>query len=254
YWPDKNSVSVERNVKFVSPTIVINTLPPSYASTMAPAQAPAQAPAAPPYFAAQLPPAQPLAAQAPASPPAPPTALQAPPRVFIPASPPPSAPPSTPTSQTREILDEDEVEQTITPRRITVSTVPAAGPSSARRSGRTSRVPGFYRQLAQEDEDDAEHVDFVFTADLSEFAIEAFSELIEDPRTLNQARSRTDWPLWQVAMDRELETLERAGKSDYIQGTSGAPYVPTLYKYTTNTTRILRYKYKIEYSNRRLVQ
>src|SRR6266849_7061538 len=40
YWPGKNSISVERNVKFVLPTIVINTQPPSYDSMMAPAQAP----------------------------------------------------------------------------------------------------------------------------------------------------------------------------------------------------------------------
>ena len=36
YWPGKNSVSVESNIKFVLPSIVINTQPPSYASTMAP--------------------------------------------------------------------------------------------------------------------------------------------------------------------------------------------------------------------------
>jgi hypothetical protein len=55
YWPGKNSITVEPDVKLVSPTI--NTLPPSYASTMTPAQAPpAPAPAAP---------AQPPAVQAP---------------------------------------------------------------------------------------------------------------------------------------------------------------------------------------------
>ena len=136
-------------------------------------------------------------------------------------------------SQTRKILDKDEVEQTITLRRITVPTVPAAGPSSTRRSGRTSRVPGFYRQLAQEDEDDTEHVDFVFTADLSKFAIEALTKLTEDPRMLSEARSRTDWPLWQVAMDRKLETLEEAGTWETVAYEQGMNVVGSKWVFRT---------------------
>jgi hypothetical protein len=33
----------------------------------------------------------------------------------------------------------------------------------------------------------------------------------DDPKTLTQARSRSDWPKWQSAMDREIATLEKAG-------------------------------------------
>jgi hypothetical protein len=105
--------------------------------------------------------------------------------------------------------DEDEVEQTITPRRITVPTVPAATPSEPRRSGRTSHVPGYYRQLARED-DDAEHIDFAFSAQFSDVIAAAISDLNKDPTSLNEAQSREDWPLWREAMDREIETLERA--------------------------------------------
>jgi hypothetical protein len=46
YWPGKNSISVEWNIKFVPPTIAINTSPPSYASTMGPASPPS-APSSP---------------------------------------------------------------------------------------------------------------------------------------------------------------------------------------------------------------
>ena len=201
YWPGKNSVTVERNVKFVSPTIVINTLPPSYASTMAPAQAP-PAPAVAPA------PAPPLAAQGPPAPA--PRATSAPPQVFFPAPtyPAPAAPPSTPVIHTHEIGEENEVEQTITPRRITVPTTPIAEPSEPRRSGRTSYVPGYYRQLTRED--DAEHLDFVFAANHSELIADSISELNDDPISLREARSRPDWLLWKEAMDREMETLEQA--------------------------------------------
>src|SRR5258708_39834999 len=153
YWPGKNSISVERNVKFVSPTIIISTSPPSYASTMAPPQTLpvlGSAPPSPPPPAPPLPPAQP------------PRPSSAPGAMFYPP-PQPTAPPPTPTTGIR-VLDEDEseVEQTITPQRIAVLTVPSAGPSELRRSGCTTHIPGQYRHLAREDTDHAEQLDFVF--------------------------------------------------------------------------------------------
>jgi hypothetical protein len=110
YWSDKNSITVERNVKFVSLTVIISTLPPSYASTMTPVQV---LPAAP-----HAPPAAPAAPVAPAAPPA---------QVFHPPPDPalPSIPPPTPTIQARDIdEDEDEVEKTIMPRCIVMPTTP----------------------------------------------------------------------------------------------------------------------------------
>src|SRR5260370_28190407 len=111
------------------------------------------------------PPSQP----APPSPPAPPPPPAQPPRpssapgaVFYPL-PQPTAPPPTPTTGIRVLdKDESEVEQTITPRRIAVPTVPSAGPSELRRSGRTTHIPGQYRHLAREDTNNAEQLDFVF--------------------------------------------------------------------------------------------
>ncbi len=40
---------------------------------------------------------------------------------------------------------------------------------------------------------------------------EAISDMQGDPRTVNKARSRQDWPLWQKVMDCEMQTLEDAG-------------------------------------------
>jgi len=183
YWPGKNSITVEHDVKFVLPTIVINTLPPSYAPTMAPVQT---LPAPP--QAAPAPPAQPLTVQAPPAPPLAASAFPvAPPSVFI-LAPPPAAPPTTPVIQMHQIGDEDKdkVEQTITLHRITILTMPVATPSEPHCSGCTSHAPGYYRQLTQED-DDAEHLDFAFSTQFSDIIAAAISDLSKDLTTLHEA-------------------------------------------------------------------
>src|SRR6267142_6433603 len=194
YWPGKNSISVEHNVKFISPTIIINTLPPSYASTIAPAQAPPHPPATPPTFAA---------------PSLTPTSTS--------STLPPGAPPSTPVTQVPELEDENEVEQTITPRRIVMPTSPSPGPSQPRRSGRTTHIPGYYEQLAGENQDDAEHLDYVFLAGYDDIIAEAIEDMNSDPKSLAEAQSRLDWPQWKEAMDREMATLEKAGTWRTVQ-------------------------------------
>ena len=97
------------------------------------------------------------------------------------------------------------------PRRITVPTTPSAGPSEPRRSGRVSHPPGYYRQLARDDRDDAEHLDFVFSAGYDDLFAAALDNLEGDPKSLTQAQSHDDCPQWKTAMDREMATLERAG-------------------------------------------
>ena len=164
YWPGKNSVTVEHDIKFMLPTIIINTLPSSYASTMAPVQtlpAPPQAPPAPPV--------QPPTVQAPPAPLlASPAFPAAPPPVFIPALP-LAAPPTMPVVQMHQIgnEDEDKVKQTITLHCITIPTVPAATPSEPCRSGCMRSASRYYRQLTCEDED-TEHLDFTFSAQFSD--------------------------------------------------------------------------------------
>src|SRR5260370_7152308 len=166
------------------------------------------------------PPSQP----APPSPPAPPPPPAQPPRpssapgsVFYPP-PQPKAPPPTPTTGIR-VLDEDEneVEQTITPRRIAVPTAPSAGPSELRRSGRTTHIPGQYRHLAGEDADNAEQLEFVFCAEYDNLIAEAIDDMSSDPTSLTEAQSRSNWPQWKGAMDREMVTLERAGTWQTVQ-------------------------------------
>ena len=155
---------------------------------------------------------------APPSPPAlPPRPSSAPGAVFYPP-PQPTAPPPTPTTGIR-VLDEDEneVEQTITPRRIAVPTAPSAGPSELRRSGRTTHIPGQYRHLAGEDADNAEQLEFVFCAEYDNLIAEAIDDMSSDPTSLTEAQSRSDWPQWKGAMDREMATLERAGTWQTVQ-------------------------------------
>ena len=90
--------------------------------------APGQAPPTPPA----------CSASAPAT-----SRSQQPPPVFSPPPPAqPVAPPSTPVTRTREVgEEEEEVEQTITPRHISVPRVPSAGPSEPCRSGHTTYIP-----------------------------------------------------------------------------------------------------------------
>jgi hypothetical protein len=112
YWSDKNSITVEHNVKFILPTVVVNTLPPSYASTMIPVQALPAAPHAPPTVPTipVVPPPVGICVT--------PAPQYTPPvQVFHPPPDPalPSAPSPTPTVQACDIdEDENEVEKTIT--------------------------------------------------------------------------------------------------------------------------------------------
>jgi len=39
----------------------------------------------------------------------------------------------------------------------------------------------------------------------------AVQEAQNDPKTIQEAKSCSDWPLWKAAMDKELATLEKAG-------------------------------------------
>lgn len=53
--------------------------------------------------------------------------------------------------------------------------------------------------------------DFVYSAEIEDFVEAAVAETQDDPKSLAQAQSRSDWPKWQEAMDAEIKTLEKAG-------------------------------------------
>jgi hypothetical protein len=52
--------------------------------------------------------------------------------------------------------------------------------------------------------------DFAYLADCKDIFEAIITETQDDPKTLKQARSRSDWPDWQQAMDREITTLNNA--------------------------------------------
>src|SRR6267142_4439955 len=122
-----------------------------------------------------------------------------------------------PVRQVQELEDKNKVEQTITPHCIVVPTMPSPGPSQPRHSGRTTHIPGYYQQLAGENQDDAKHLDYVFLAGYDNIIAEAIEDMNSDPKSLAEAQSRLDWPQWKEAMDRKMATLEKAGTWRTIQ-------------------------------------
>jgi hypothetical protein len=53
--------------------------------------------------------------------------------------------------------------------------------------------------------------EWAYHAGLEEAMAAAMQDAEGDPKSLKEARSRSDWPSWKDAMDREIETLEKAG-------------------------------------------
>jgi hypothetical protein len=54
-----------------------------------------------------------------------------------------------------------------------------------------------------------------------EMLASAVQEVQGDPKTLSEARSRADWPLWKAAMEKEIAMLERAGTWTTVPRPSG---------------------------------
>jgi Reverse transcriptase (RNA-dependent DNA polymerase) len=53
-------------------------------------------------------------------------------------------------------------------------------------------------------------MDYAYLANCEDIYEASVSELQDDPKTLTQAQSRSDWPKWQEAMDCEIATLNKA--------------------------------------------
>ena len=260
YWPGKNSVSVERNIKFASAiaTVIFPTTIPS--SLVSPTLMPTTVPQ-PPTLTTQ---------QAAGTLPTPPTSV-------VPTPPTPSpyiahVPPLTtvqippsPTDSGEEELPNDEDEEPITPKKkapalATKTTIPPApkkktpapapptrksarlaaksSPQAGSQQSGSTRASGGARSglshwchpdwkgpdtshLADESCDDDEHRDFVFYADLDMLIIAAAQDASDDPKTVSEARSRPDWALWKAAMDKEIDTLEKAGTWTTISRPAG---------------------------------
>jgi hypothetical protein len=63
--------------------------------------------------------------------------------------------------------------------------------------------------------------DCAFIAELTPVVASAISDSRDDPTRHREAQSRTDWPLWQQAMDREMKTLKDAGTWETVPRPTG---------------------------------
>ena len=250
YWPGKNSVSVERNIKFAPATATITLSSPTPMPTISPTPTAVPAP-------------QPLTMttqQAAATLPTPPTS------VIIPAPTPsiitPTTTPNPHTSSLKTILQTpasatdsgeeempDDDEEPTTPKKAPAplpmkttapqapkkkTPVPApAPPQPTRKSARLAKSSpqtgpqqagsvrvsgGASNRLSQwfhPDWNETSHLaddeDYVFLTEYDPLIIAAAQDASDDPKSLNEAESRPDWVLWKAAMDKEIGTLEDAG-------------------------------------------
>jgi hypothetical protein len=111
-----------------------------------------------------------------------------------PGSPSLDIPPLMPILQAPDLSDnEAEVEHTIIPWCISVPTVSSSNSAQPHHFGYTTHPLGYYRQLAGED-DDAEYVNYVYSADYDNIIAEAISDTNSNPKLLSEAQSHDDWP------------------------------------------------------------
>ena len=61
------------------------------------------------------------------------------------------------------------------------------------------------------DDTAAAGIEYAYQADLNNVIAAAIQDAEGDPKSLNEAQSRSDWPAWEKAMDSEIDTLRRAG-------------------------------------------
>jgi transposase InsO family protein len=255
YWQGKNSISVERNIKFTSAFATITFPPPIPA---APASLTPTITATPQPQQLTM-----TTRQAAATLPTPPTSVVIPaPPSFTPTTTPSTRPPplttvlQTPPPATdsgeEELPDEDE--EPITPKKApsqaptpaaTKTTAPPAPkkkapapapapPQPTRKSARlaksspqtgsqqagSARASGGARSGPSQwyhpdwKGPEASHLvddeDYVFLTEHDPLIIAAAQDASDDPKSVSEARSRSDWPLWKAAMDIEMGTLENA--------------------------------------------
>ncbi|KAF8261968.1 hypothetical protein EI94DRAFT_741698 [Lactarius quietus] len=91
-------------------------------------------------------------------------------------------------------------------RRITAG----EGTADGRMEGKkTKKKPGVATALL--DELAYLGADCAFIAELTPIVASVINDSQDNLSSVSKARSRSDWPLWQQAMDRKMKTLENAG-------------------------------------------
>ena len=212
YWQDRNRVSVERNIHFTPSSITVRTPLPfssdAAASTTRPTKTQQQT-----ASTTQSPSSQPSTISAPSQPQATPVTTATPSTSSIPIQAPPAPPVATDSGEEEMPEDEeDQVEQQLAPpvpQRATRVAQPAAVTQGTRKSMRQTKPSQKLRdmQAAVRAEDEEE---FAFYIQLNTLIASATQDTDSDPKTLGEAQARSDWPLWKVAMDKEMDTLEKA--------------------------------------------
>ena len=67
------------------------------------------------------------------------------------------------------------------------------------------------QMLAEIDNEPQEPAEVTYLADVEQAIAAAVQEVKGDPKSLREAQSRSDWPRWKEAIDKEINALERAG-------------------------------------------
>ena len=178
YWPGKNRVSVERNIKF-APTTVRFTIPflPEGEQTSSTSQSASQPADASPSTASDA------------------TKVNTTPSKL---------PTPTPAHTTRSVtrLAQSAPDSTAFANALNIPGSPKAEQPQGEPNGEFTS-PSY---LDKSGADPLFHSDL----ELAAAATTALEDANGDPKTVREARSRPDWLLWKEAMDREMATLDEA--------------------------------------------
>jgi len=132
--------------------------------------------------------------------------------------------PLTPLSSALQSEDEEEGEEDEVEQELTSPDTPAKKKRSRKtaqalqptcRSTRMKKpLQYLWRIAAGEGTAEGTEIDTiqcVFDPEFDNLIAGAILNVETDPKSYSEARSRSDWPHWKKAMDRELLTLEKAG-------------------------------------------
>jgi hypothetical protein len=89
--------------------------------------------------------------------------------------------------------------------------MPGGTPEAPRQSSRITQPSFKARQIQFGEAEGAGTAEYAFSAGFDDIIVAAISNMANDPCSLAKARSRSDWPQWRAAMDKEITTLEQAG-------------------------------------------
>ncbi len=186
YWPGKNSVSVERNVKF-APTmdLVRFTLPLLPEGEWSTNQPSASQQEELPSAASDLTHVS-TSAQAP---------VLTPSKIPVPIQP-------HPTTQSMTCAAGSSMD---TSTSSNTRTVAPSSPEGTMPEGEPQGESTSYITF------DSNSADFIFHTNFNHDIAAALEEVQDDPKTLHEAQSWLDWQCWKEAMEKEMDMLQKAG-------------------------------------------